>query len=644
MTASKQQNPRLPRASNRVLVFATATIACAVSTVPALAQSYYEVQVVDAATGRGVPLVELSPQGGTTVITDSNGIAAFNQPGLMNQSVPFNLRSYGYSSASQTLLPTLGGSTTLTINRQNRAERLYRVSGEGIYQDSVLVGASVPIAEPLINARVTGHDSVQTAIYQGKIHWIWGDTLFDDDGFNFRSSGATSLLPDQGGLNPSLGVNLNYFETPQGYAQQMMPVNETGLVWLDGLFAARDVDGNERMLARYERHLDLATVAETGLALFNDSTKTFQRFQTYSLTNPVVPQGHVFHQQVNGQDHIYFSQAYVNVRVKADWASIIDNSKWEVFTPLKSGSVYNPNNPAPALDLDQNGNLIFGWKKNTTPLDYDMLENLVHRSLVERNELPFRLQDHVTGEAVRLHRSSIEWNEFRNAWIMVGTEAWGDSFLGEVWFSEAPAPEGPWVNAVKVATHDRAGSAGDYTFYNPMLHPYFDQEGGRFIYFEGTYSNTFSGNSNPTPLYDYNQMMYRLDLAAIPDLFPRLPGDFDRNGVVDSSDYIIWRNSVGQTGFGLAADGNLDNKIDSSDYNLWRGHFGGMSAGAGATDAPSIPEPPMAALLLTMASFVSLGRSYLYSFNKTAWRRRGQAQFAPKTPQIEPVPDGFVRA
>jgi hypothetical protein len=33
------------------------------------------------------------------------------------------------------------------------------------------------------------------------------------------------------------------------------------------------------------------------------------------------------------------------------------------------------------------------------------------------------------------------------------------------------------------------------------------------IYFDGTYSHTFSGNSDPTPRYDYNPIMYRLDLA-----------------------------------------------------------------------------------------------------------------------------------
>jgi len=46
-----------------------------------------------------------------------------------------------------------------------------------------------------------------------------------------------------------------------------------------------------------------------------------------------------------------------------------------------------------------------------------------------------------------------------------------------------------------------------------MHHSYFDAEGGRIIYFEGTYTHTFSGNPVPTPRYDYNQIMYRLDLA-----------------------------------------------------------------------------------------------------------------------------------
>jgi hypothetical protein len=78
------------------------------------------------------------------------------------------------------------------------------------------------------------------------------------------------------------------------------------------------------------------------------------------------------------------------------------------------------------------------------------------------------------------------------------------------------------VYARKVVTHDR------YSFYNPTQHPMFDEERGRRIYFEGTYTTTFSGNANPTPRYDYNQIMYRLDLAdprlALPVPVYRLGG------------------------------------------------------------------------------------------------------------------------
>ncbi len=33
------------------------------------------------------------------------------------------------------------------------------------------------------------------------------------------------------------------------------------------------------------------------------------------------------------------------------------------------------------------------------------------------------------------------------------------------------------------------------------------------IYFDGTYANTFAGNPDQTPRYDYNLIMYRLDLG-----------------------------------------------------------------------------------------------------------------------------------
>ena len=77
-------------------------------------------------------------------------------------------------------------------------------------------------------------------------------------------------------------------------------------------------------------------------------------------------------------------------------------------------------------------------------------------------------------------------------------------------------------------------------------------------------------------------------------------GDYNNNGIVDSADYVVWRNSVGQTA-NLAADGNGDGQVNTTDYTIWRLHFGqSTSAGQGLARAQPVPEPATA-LLFVMA-------------------------------------------
>ena len=159
--------------------------ACALLVASALlaADAPFAITVVDDQTNRGVPLVELRTVNDIRCFTDSNGIVAFNEPGLMNQKVYFNIKSdgyeagkdgFGYRGAALDVKP--GGSATIKLKRLNIAERLYRITGQGIYRDSVLVGAPVPLKEPVLNAQVLGQDSVQMAEYHGKLFWTWGDT------------------------------------------------------------------------------------------------------------------------------------------------------------------------------------------------------------------------------------------------------------------------------------------------------------------------------------------------------------------------------------------------------------------------------------------------------------------------------------
>src|SRR5262245_43038621 len=63
------------------------------------AGAWAEIQVVDAANGRGVPLVELETVNGLKFVTDNAGRVAFHEPGLMGREVFFTVRSHGYEMA-----------------------------------------------------------------------------------------------------------------------------------------------------------------------------------------------------------------------------------------------------------------------------------------------------------------------------------------------------------------------------------------------------------------------------------------------------------------------------------------------------------------------------------------------------------------
>jgi hypothetical protein len=119
-----------------------------------------------------------------------------------------------------------------------------------------------------------------------------------------------------------------------------------------------------------------------------------------------------------------------------------------------------------------------------------------------------QLRDADSGKPVLAHAGSVYWNDYRKRWVFIVCESFGTSVLGETWYAEADTPLGPWVYARKIVTHDT------YSFYNPKQHAGFAKDGGRIIYFEGTYTSTFSGSTVQTPRYDYNQIMYKLDLSS----------------------------------------------------------------------------------------------------------------------------------
>ncbi|MCA9240230.1 MAG: NPCBM/NEW2 domain-containing protein, partial [Planctomycetales bacterium] len=63
-----------------------------------------------------------------------------------------------------------------------------------------------------------------------------------------------------------------------------------------------------------------------------------------------------------------------------------------------------------------------------------------------------------------------------------------------------------------------------------------------------------------------------------------IAGDYNRNGVVTSADYLVWRAGYGALG-AHAADGADDGRVDSADYTVWRDHLGSGIPGGVQLDA-----------------------------------------------------------
>ena len=488
----------------------------------------FVITVVDSEAGRGVPLVELRTVSGARYWTDSAGVVAFREPGLMGRDVFFHVKSHGYEYPADgfgcrgvRLRPVPGGSARIELRRTMIAERLYRITGEGIYRDSVLAGLPAPIREPCLNAQVTGQDSVQMADYRGRLWWLWGDTNRVSYPLgNFATSGATSLPPGKGGLEPDVGIDLTYFTGAKGFCRPMCAVPGEGMKWMDCLVAiperkrdARGRDppaGGERLVARYVRMKSLGEELGRGLAVLDDRTNRFELLARLAPDDLAFPCAHAFRHRSRGAggevEHVYFASPYPTVRVRADLESFRDVRQYEAFTCLVPGARYARG--ASRLERDGAGRLVWAWKRGASPLSDRQWEELVKAGKTRREEAWNLIADAKSGKHVRAHNGSVAWNAWRRKWIMIFCQEFGGrSYLGEIWYAEADRLEGPWRKATKVVTHDR------YSFYNVKHHPLFDREGGRVIYFEGTYTATFSGQKDRTPRYDYNQITYRLDLA-----------------------------------------------------------------------------------------------------------------------------------
>ncbi len=487
------------------------------------AAEFAEITVVDDATGRGVPLMFLETVDHTVFVTDNAGKVAFGEPGLMHQSVFFEVSGHGYELAKDgfgmrgvRIKTDPATPAEIRVKRLNIAERVDRLTGTGLYRDTILLGHLSPIGKPLLNAQVVGQDSAQVVEYQGTYRWFWGDTsrLSYPLG-NFRTTGATVEKAGSGNLNPLNGINYRYLQDKDGFTKQMCPFEpREGVVWIDGLCVVPDATGKDRMVTRFARLKGLTEQLEHGLAFYDDAKDEFQRGPAFPEKEPWrYLMGQSLRVDEGKKGWILSCNPFPYVRVPAKAEALGDINNYEAWTCLADGS---GEEAATATVLrDATGKPSYRWTKSAPPVKPKLEQALVKAGKLKPGEAQLLPADVETGNTVLLHTGTVRWNPHRQRWVLIAVQegGGGPSYLGEVWYGEAKSVNGPWKKVRRIVTHN------SYTFYNPVHHAFMDQGGGRFIHFEGTYTTTFSGNKNPTPRYEYNQILYRLDLDD-----PRLAG------------------------------------------------------------------------------------------------------------------------
>ena len=465
------------------------------------ASEAFGIRIVDESNRRGVPLASLRTTNGMEYWSDNNGWIAFHEPGMMNQEVFFSFESPGYTVNADGFgfrgikLRTVPGKTVdIPVRRTNLAERMYRITGQGLFRDSELLQQPYPLEIPQLNAGVVGSDSVQMVPYGDKLFWLWGDTnLVNYPLGNFHVTAAQSdPLPR---LQIQNGIALQYFIDSQTQrVKKMMPASAPGAIWLWGLMHLEDDSRAGRLVAHYSRHIKPGEMVEHGIAAWNEENEIFEKQVAFSQSNTWQhPRGNAVRHKGSDGDFIYFVEPFATTRVPARWEDILKPDSYQSFAWDDTAQRYV-------------------WQSKLPPATQSEETTLIAKGRIAIRDAHFQILERESNQPVQMHRGSIEWNAFRKRWIMIACETNpkdSPSFLGEIWYAEAEKITGPWKSAIKIASHPK------YSFYNPRHHVPFDQENGRIIYFEGTYTQMFSSNRSPTPRYEYNQILYRLDLSTL---------------------------------------------------------------------------------------------------------------------------------
>jgi hypothetical protein len=163
--------------------------------------------------------------------------------------------------------------------------------------------------------------------------------------------------------------------------------------------------------------------------------------------------------------------------------------------------------------------------------------------------------------------------------------------------------------------------AADFTFDTPN---FFNAAGDTIRFFAGGFnydSRTFasvptdgiqSRNYFPSETLATNSPKNYSNSSGSVNLAPGITptGDYNGDHEVNAADYVIWRDTFGDTASppGNGADGDKSGTIGDGDYTFWKSKFGNAVPGAGASIGP-VPEPGMIAMIAAALCLIGLRRT-----------------------------------
>jgi len=506
------RNPNRPLSAflSSILIFAAISSSFGADRNPAA----FVLKFIDEETGQPVPLVEARTVHGMVHVSDNDGVTAWTEPDLTGQEVHLLVKSHGYEMKADgfgyrggRVRVNPGETVTWKIARRQIARRLFRITGAGRLAESQAAGLVLgDDPRAMTRSKVVGQDSVQMTPYRGELHWLWGDTsrLSYPLG-NFHVPSARTPMPGANSWDPAREVPLKYFEDPKtSFAAETCRMTGEGPTWVSALATVRDEQDRERLVCWYAKIKPSMETYRRGVAVWNDAADRFETVKEFGPETLGPSDGsHDMKQRVDGVEWIYFADPFPFTRVRANLADYADPAAYERWTC----EAHDSTTANPKIERDSRGHAVFRWRRGGQVFDQNRQKELVSQGMLKPGDCPIRFRTS-DGKEMQVSRGTVAWNGFRKKWVMIFGQTFAkESMLGEIWYAEADALTGPWEKAIKIVTHEK------YSFYNVTHHPELDSPDGRIIRFEGTYTITFSGLEQGTPRYDYNQILYEIDLA-----------------------------------------------------------------------------------------------------------------------------------